>query len=154
MNVTLFHNESENNKIQKVLIRIDSYPATHLEDMEMENPTVILSSSHVDMGLCNYMYIDVFDRYYFINKYTIMSGGRIAITGSIDVLFTYRVALLTSNVNVIRNEHVNITQTPDNYLPITSDRKIRVLRFPRALANADFNSDTKCFILTVAGGGI
>lgn len=153
MVVTLFHNQSPNNAVVKTLDHLQTIPATHLQDMDLENPEIILSSGKVDMGLTNYMYIDVFDRFYFINSYKIMSAGRIAITGNIDVLYTYRNALLTSNVNVIRNEFVNITQTPDSYLPLKGTRHIRVLRFPLSLQNADFNSTTRCFILTVAGGG-
>ena len=154
MNVTLFHNSSPNNQVSKTLTLLRTLGATHLQPMSLEAPELILSSSNVDMGSCNYMYIDVFDRYYFVDSYVILSAGRIQIRGKIDVLHTYRNALLASAVHAIRWENAGINNVPDSLLPLAPERQLRVLRFPEELQNSNFNANTRCFILTVAGGGL
>lgn len=153
MTVTLYKNKSANNVIGKVLETLTAVSATHLKPMSVENPEIILASNHISTTGANYLYIDVFDRYYFITDYTVLSGGRISVSCFIDVLYTYRNQLLGSRVNVIRNQFAHINETPDNLLPIKPERHIRVLRFPEQLNNASFGAGTRCFILTVAGGG-
>lgn len=153
MTVTLYVNKSPNNAINKVLESVGTLTATHLKPMSVENPEIILSSSNISTTGANYLYIDVFDRYYFIVDYVVLSAGRIAVTCAIDVLYTYRTQLSAQRVNVIRQQFAHINETPDNILPLSSRRKLRVMRFPEQLNNASFGAGTRCFILTVAGGG-
>lgn len=153
MYVTFYTNGSPNNSVNKTLAYINSFDCTHTRPVKVESPEIIVHTSLVNLGSTNYMYIDDFDRYYFIDGYTILDGGRIAIRGTVDVLYTYRYNILATAGNVVRNEHAHINKTNDVALPVEPDRMIKVYRFEGELENANFGSDTPCFILTVAGGG-
>lgn len=153
MRVTFYTNHSPNNAINKSLSGGTWFDCFHTQPVKVESPEIIVSTQLVDLGSTNYMYIDSFDRYYFIDGYTVLDGGRIAVRGTVDVLYTYRSNITGSIANVIRQQNAHINETPDNLLPLAVEREIQVYRFEEQLNNANFNSTTKCFILTVAGGG-
>lgn len=154
MTVTLYYNSSPNNAINKSITQTSEILCTHKAPVSLINPEIIVNTASFNMSSnSNYMYIDTFDRYYFINDFTLLDGGRILIRGTIDVLYTYRNNILASYVNVVRQENAHINETPDNLLPFAPDKLISAYRFEVQLDNADFNATTKCFMLTVAGGG-
>lgn len=122
--------------------------------VSLVSPEIIVNTYTMNMGgNTNYMYIDTFDRFYFINDYTLLDGGRILVRGSIDVLYTYRNNIMSSVANVVRQENAGINTITDKCLPLSAIRGLKVYRFPEQLNNANFTETTPCFILTVAGGG-
>ena len=155
MFVTFYYNSSPNNAVNKSLtITQNQFPCTMKSPVSLVSPEIIVNTSTMNMGgNTNYMYIDTFDRYYFINDYMILDGGRILVRGSIDVLYTYRNNILSSVANVVRQENAGINTITDKCLPLSTTRGLKVYRFPEQLNNANFSETTPCFILTVAGGG-
>lgn len=69
----------------------------------------------------NYCYIDTFGRWYFCTVST-DTAQRMAINASVDVLYTYKSAILSSGATVIRRENYNgstgCTYVPDKKLPL------------------------------------
>lgn len=66
------------------------------ENTDLMNPTFVLKTNPVVYN-ANYLYADTMGRYYYINRVTAMSGGRISIDCKIDVLHTYRSEILGSS---------------------------------------------------------
>ena len=66
------------------------------ENTDLMNPTFVLKTNPVVYN-ANYLYADTMGRYYYINRVTAMSGGRMSIDCKIDVLHTYRAEILGSS---------------------------------------------------------
>lgn len=67
----------------------------------------------------NYMYIADWGRYYFIDNITVSNGKQMVISGSVDVLQTYKESIKTCKGNCIRNEGIGRpTDVPDHEFPI------------------------------------
>lgn len=65
-------------------------------DTNLMSPTFVLKTNPTAYN-ANYMLNTFTGRYYYINNITAMSGGRIAIDGKIDVLYTYKEEILNSS---------------------------------------------------------
>ena len=78
----------------------------------------------------NYLFCSYTQRYYYINQITAVTGGRLAISCSIDVLYTYRDEILNSTAWI---EISSDTATPD-YMrqdyPFTARQLIKGIDFP------------------------
>ena len=57
---------------------------------------------------CNYLYIQDFHRYYFINNINVLPGGRLEITAHVDVLYTYSPQILNSGAFVERKSNTGV----------------------------------------------
>ena len=66
------------------------------DDVNLLEPTFILKTNPV-IFKSNYMYCDFTGRYYYIRDFEALTGGRIAITGTVDVLHTFRNEILNSD---------------------------------------------------------
>lgn len=64
-----------------------------LENTDLMHPTFIVKTNPVVYN-SNYCLYDVTCRYYYIDRVTAMSGGRIAIECTCDVLYTFRAELM------------------------------------------------------------
>lgn len=99
------------------------------------------------------VYIPFFDRYYHIISADVESAETIILQCEFDI-FTYSVALLSSEFLVTRNENIGSTYIPDTMLPLKGNKEMKVIEF----TGGDFNLDTATvnsynFVLNVAGGG-
>lgn len=156
MVVTLYKNNSANEVINKQLTVISAFNAKHTRPVDILHPTLILSGDvNINAINANYFYVDLFARYYYIDGYTIDRANRIVITGTVDVLKTYAQQILASTQHIVRQQEIGVNFVEDTALPLESERDVKVFKFPqnRAIENSSFTVDTKCFLLTVAGGG-
>lgn len=72
------------------------------QDTTLMHPTFILKTDKKVYN-ANYVYCSTTGRYYYIDEFVAMSGGRMAINCSIDVLYTYRAEILNSSAWVLRS---------------------------------------------------
>ena len=78
--------------------------------------------------LCNYAYINGGRRiYYFIEKMEYLPGNRLVYTMKEDVLQTYSAEILQMNCLITRQEDIGINFIVDNFLPLKSEKKIKVI---------------------------
>lgn len=85
------------------------------------NPSILL---RYDAGLIhhNYMYIPEWGRYYFVSSMSVATGKQMIVTGSVDVLQTYKDEIKNCPATCIRNEGVGRpTYIPDSSLPLYPD---------------------------------
>lgn len=102
----------------------------------------------------NYFYSDEFGRYYYIDKITMLSGGRVELSCSIDVLETYNNDIRTLSAILVRSELNTPTEITDTSLPIHKAKNVKVYEF----SGGDINIDTATnysynFVINIMGGG-
>ena len=150
MNVILYNNKSDKRQLVKNITEIKTLSAFAKGDINIISPTLIIQNFSTDF---NYCYISDFDRYYFVKSITLLTGQRIQIDLSVDVLMTYKEEIKNLTVNVLRYENIEPTFLTDNRIPLFSDTLQKVIEFPKNIFNLENPSEnSKNFLLTVAGG--
>ena len=87
MNITLYINNSEKNKIGKNLTNDFSLSGTLRDTTNIINPVILIELNEI--GNYNYCYINEFNRYYFITDITVIRTGLFAISLIVDVLESF-----------------------------------------------------------------
>lgn len=123
------------------------------EDTSLLNPTIIINgvsnaSSYTieDIGTSNYFSIPKVNRYYFITDITMMSGGRVAITGKVDVLMSFKTDILGSTQLIVRQEKKTNNYLIDTDIPLSSKKQVIEHEFGDSIADSGY------YILAVNGG--
>lgn len=148
MNVTFYSNRSDEKKVGKSLSLIKSVPCRIKENTSMSSPTIILHKDSLpNWNSVNYMYIDTFSRYYFVEPSAIkaVTGGEVEVGGRIDPLQSNLGSILNITCLVLRQENKYNKYYQDSELPIRS-QKTYVYKKVGELPSAKTN------ILTVDGG--
>lgn len=148
MEITLYTNESEKNKLEKTITNSILLEGNLRDESSIINPIILISSNKEDIPyMYNYAYIPAFGRYYFITDIESVRTGIWRVSMHVDVLMSYKEQI--KNLNVIIN---NSEETgANNYLSgnqwITNVKNTtNIVNFPNGL------NDTGEFILITAGG--
>lgn len=154
MNVTLIVNNSDRKCINKSLdVKLSGINARAKEPCDILRPVIKLqketvAQAGVSYAKINYLYIEEFGRYYFVDKVSIEPGGLLVFDASVDVLYTYRKGLLATQFEVIRSSSLYSKYFVDTQLAIP------VLRYYDwvKIGHVPQSSTGKKYIITVAGG--
>lgn len=147
MEVTLYHNSSQNNAINKSISLVDTLSAVCKAPVAVEHPVLVIDYNSNDID-CNYAYIADFNRYYYIDNITGLTGGRLQLELSVDVLMSFSSYILTTPVIVDKQEQLTIADKYFNdgsYLA-TQKEFVRIKEFEEG-----FN-DAGTYILITCGG--
>lgn len=114
------------------------------EPCSITSPRLMLLAWHREY---NYVYIEEFNRYYFVEDVTYLSNTRVMVQLQVDVLASYRPAILTTNAYVIRATKAFNVQIPDTFYPTLSGTW-------QTIEQAEFVPlGNPAFILGCIGGG-
>lgn len=145
MNITLYVNHSEKNKINKNLTNDFSLSGSLRDATNIVNPVILIEINEISNY--NYCYISDFKRYYFITDITVIRTGLFAISLMVDVLESFKTDIKNLSVILLNTQNVGL----NNYLPSQVFRnnvksKTDIINFPSGLNNSGE------FILITAGG--
>ena len=145
MNIILYINNSEKNKIGKNLTNDFSLSGTLRDTTNIINPVILIELNEI--GNYNYCYIPDFNRYYFITDIIAIRTGLFAVSLTVDVLESFKTDIKNLSVILLNTQNVGSS----NYLPSPVFRnnvksKTDILNFPNGL------NDSGEFILITAGG--
>ena len=104
-NINLYQNTAEGNRVDKTnyLTQVGTLSGVLREESSITDVTITFTSK--DMPTFNYVYIEAFNRYYYVNDITSLKKDLWQMTLSVDVLMTYRNAILSCTGFVDRNEN-------------------------------------------------
>ena len=109
MNITLYKNKSANNVINKKLESEKNLGNNCIlaDNTSVTSPVVIIGGikSLDTISNYNYAYIPQCHRYYYINDIIALSGGRVKLLLSVDVLKSYASDILASTQLVTRQKN-------------------------------------------------
>lgn len=145
MNITLYVNNSEKNKIGKNLTNDFSLSGSLRDVTNIINPVILIELNEI--GNYNYCYIPNFNRYYFITDITVIRTGLFAISLMADVLESFKTEIKNLSVILLNTQNVGT----NNYLSSQVFRnnvksRTDIINFPGGL------NDSGEFILITAGG--
>ena len=150
----IFKTKSAPNVVNKVITEVVVFDEVIFkEDTSLLNPTIIINgvsndSSYTieDIGTSNYFSIPKVNRYYFITDITMMSGGRVAITGKVDVLMSFKADILGSTQLIVRQEKKTNNYLIDTDIPLSSKKQVIEHEFGDSIVDSGY------YILAVNGG--
>jgi len=127
-------------------------------DTDVLNPVIEIeptSTSTIAKILkeCNYAYIDILGRYYYIENMQAQSGNRIRLSLKVDVLMTWKAQILTLNQGIVeRNGEASNSNLflDDSEIHLYNNPHICTYKFSYASGSLEFNSGS--YVLAVAGG--
>lgn len=145
LTATLMVSSSPVEKIGKSLTSGDSFSVVLKEDTSLLRPVLEVVTSSNLSGY-NYLYIEEFSRYYFIDDIVSLNDGRWEISAHVDVLETYKTAILANSAVIRRQASLyNLYLDDPDFHSLNYDR-IQTLKFPANNFNKALN-----YILVVNG---
>lgn len=140
-------NSSEVNKIGKSLTSQGWFTGTLRGECSVMNPTVQLSGfSASDVDDVNYMYIEDFGRFYFVNDIRSIRNGLWEISGHVDVLETYSTQILANSAIIQRQENRYNLYLDDGQFKAYANPQVVIKKFP-----SGFSSNGNYLLLVVGG---
>lgn len=127
--VTLKVNSSPVEKIGKTLSTGTDFSCKLKDDTSVLRPTLIIASLS-SLASFNYMYISDFGRYYFIDDIVSINQGIWEVSGHVDVLETYKTAILANKAIVKRQQSQYNLYLDDPDFHAYNYERIQTLQFP------------------------
>lgn len=145
MEITLCVNNSEKNKIGKLLSNNNVFFGTLRGETSVTNPVILMEIDNPT--IYNYAHIPEFKRYYFITDMISIRKGLWRISMKVDVLESFKTSI--NEISVILSDSENVGS--ENYLSSNVwkakvKEKTDIVNFPNGLL------DEGQFILITAGG--
>ena len=158
MNITLYSCTCSNETIDKTnyLTSIDTLSGDFRGEINILRPVIRIKPTTAAtqtkiLTQCNYVYIADLGRYYSVTDITGVASNIIEISLRVDVLFSWKTAILAQSVIVSRNEKEYALYLDDSVLKVYNNPNITVYHFKDTdgVTNMEF-SDSE-FILALAG---
>lgn len=145
LTATLYNSASPVEKIGKALTQGGSYTCTLKDTTSVLNPVLILRTSDPVYNY-NYLYIQEFGRYYFINDIRSVNNNVWEISAHVDVLETYKTAILANSAVIKRQASQYNLYLDDPDFHAYNYERIQTLKFPANTFNKNLN-----YVLVVNG---
>lgn len=146
MTIQLYKCSAESNRIDKsdFLTYVATITGTLREETSILEPTIILE--YISQNF-NYIFIEEFNRYYFVDDIIIISNKLMSISLSVDVLMSYKDEIKELNGFVLRNEFNFNPFIIDDKLPVEVGTEILTMEIPSNVFMSDENSITGSYLL-------
>ena len=150
MTVNLCNTPDEQNVIGKARTVIDTVSCTIKGNISYENPILLLSYDSAVADDINYMEIPELSRCYFISDIINLTGGRYEIHGKVDVLESFKDAVLGLTAIVDKQQGASLVNMylDDGSYMVENKEFNSVINFP-----SGFNASGEYILITAGGGG-
>lgn len=146
MNIVLYKNNDELNKLNKTLSDALTISGSLKQECSIEKPVIKIEST-ININDYNYFYVPDFKRYYFRTGFDVIRNNVFRISGRTDVLMSFKDSI--NNFDVILN-HSEVKGAKDyaqsHVWQSLVKTKTDIITFPSGL------SENGEFILITAGG--
>ena len=151
MDILLYNNASEPNEINKALTLKDTISSAIIKgNLSYESPAFTLVYDGNVAHDINYMYVQELGRYYFITDIINLTGGRYEIRGKVDVLESFKSAVLGLSAVIDKGCLVgDVNMFLDDGSYVCENKEFNsVINFP-----SGFNEAGEYILITAGGGG-
>lgn len=150
MTCNLYNTSSEKNKVTKALTVVSSINTFKIkENTSIINPVILISKNtkgFTDGVLFNYVWLDLYKRYYFVTDIKTVANGIVEVSLSVDVLMSFKSQILSLNCIISRQENEYNTYLDDSLFRVYNDYRVQTKAFPKGFTNEMH------YVIAVAGG--
>ena len=111
--ITLYKNTSLNNVVEKNIALIGEVLGNMRDNVSITNPSFLIDTSSIDVSLANYVYVENFQRYYYISSVDIVRTNLWRINLKVDVLMSYKDYILDLSCFISRSASDYNKKLPD-----------------------------------------
>lgn len=151
MTVTLYQNFSDSNVVNKNLTEILTGTGTLREESSVITPSIVFETTSSGIVNVNYIYIQDWNKYYYVDNIVSIRNGLWGFTLKIDVLMTYKEWFLPLSGIIARQENLYNLYLDDDKFQTQSQRMYVTKAFPNRVQAGNVTG-AQSFILTLAGG--
>lgn len=144
MNIIVQRNNSDDRRFTKDITELANMSGYLRDESSIIDPVIMIEGSTSSLADCNYMTIPEFGRSYFVTDITSVRNNLIQVSGHVDVLSTYRDAILANSGIIRRQENDWNLYLDDGSFKVYNNPIILTRAFPSGFS-------TMSFILAVAG---
>lgn len=145
MDITLYTNNSEKNKLDKNLSNAKTFSGKLREESSIVNPSILIQIDNPSKY--NYAYIPEFNRYYFITDMTSVRTNIWELSMHVDVLMSFKDSIKSTSIILSDTETTGQT----NY--ISGEQWVRNVKDTTEIINFPKHLPVKGeYILITAGG--
>lgn len=150
MQINLFKCNAERNRVDKTNFITNRFAmnGTLRRESSVIDPIITVEKTNPAANLYNYMYIDDFKRWYFINDIISVRNNLWEIHGHVDVLYTWRGDIKDMECIIDKSEEFTNANMyyDDGSFVLDSRNNIEIKQFPNGL------NENGAYILICAGG--
>lgn len=142
--IQLYKNRAESNRLDKTeyITLVGRIRGVLRDESSLVEPVIIFES--LDIPVFNYVYIPVLGRYYYVNDITSVRYKLWQLSLSVDVLMTYKDAILACEGFIDRNEFEYNSDVIDKKRVVRQGRNLEV----DTVRNSLFINKTGSFVLS------
>ena len=155
--LTLYSCSAAKEKIDKSgsLTTIEAMTGDFVGEMSLLNPVFqvkLTTTTTADKILqqCNYVYCQEFGRYYYVDNVIMIANNLVQLVCNVDVLYSWKTAILAQKVIVSRNESDYALYLDDAALKVYNNPNITTYHFKDS-SNNNTGFSTHQYILALAG---
>ena len=142
--IKLYNNLSDKIVVDKNISQLLEMTGSLKDESSVTNPIILIETNDLNVIKSNYMYIGAFGRYYYTTC-KVIKTGLVEISGIVDVLMSFKTALLQLKAVIYRQENEWNLYLNDGTFKYYQNPKIITKKFPNG-----FN--TYNYVLALAGG--
>lgn len=149
--INLYQNSAEVNRVDKgqFLVGVGTLSGALREECSMLTPSIVYQST--DVPTFNYVYIPIFNRYYYVTSLSSVSKNVWRMELNCDVLMTYKEQIFLLQGVIGRQEIDFNPLLVDNELPTQNNPIVEVIDIPSDAFNTQTSDAEHNFLLTVIG---
>ena len=155
--ITLYSNKASNETIDKSnsLVKIEDLTGEFRGTVNVLNPVIQITPTATSttakiLSQCNYLYIQELSRYYYVVNITCVGNNLFELECRVDVLMSWKTAILAQNVIVSRNETDYQLYLDDTVLKVYNNPNITVYHFKDDQDN-ETGFSSQHFVLALSG---
>lgn len=138
MRITFYTNNSEKNALTKNLTQIVRLDGTLKDGTSIIDPSILCYNIDRFIADINYFYIDETGRYYFLNGVEVVRTGLWQISGHVDVLSTYKTAILQNRAIIQRSESNYNLKLNDGLFKTQQNPRITTIPFGTGFTTSNY----------------
>ncbi len=142
----LYNYKGQPNTINKAITPLGTLNVALRTEINVHNPTIKIQMPPNMYGF-NYVYIEDFGKYYFVDNFRYVGGNTYILTLSLDVLQTYKDVILQSTALIVESDKANrdlsVNSNVFNVFPKTD-----ILHFPNSKL---FDKEGSIIMVTLKG---
>ena len=122
--INLYGNFSDKNVLYKDIRLVKSVEGIFRDDVSLLEPSIILEIDMATLSNINYIYIPIFNRYYYITESVIIRKNLVELNCYIDVLMSYNNYIMNQTALVDRSYNNGDKYIDDNNIVVYPDYNI------------------------------
>lgn len=142
----LYNYKGQPNTINKALTPLGTINVALRPELNVHNPNLQIQMPPNMYGF-NYVYIEDFGKYYFVDNFRYIGGNTYLLTLTLDVLQTYKDVILHSTALIVESDNANrdlsVNRNIFNVFP-----KTEILNFPTSKL---FDNEGSIIMVTLKG---